>query len=52
MKVTIEFDNETAANNFMVWWTDGGEQDLGYNTTVLDLDKHYLRVKGSGVLDE
>ncbi len=53
MKVTLEFDNAQAADNFMTWWLDsGGEQYLNFNTTEFDLNKGYLRVEGSGIPED
>ena len=49
MKITLEFDDKKASDNFFAWWLDGGgEQGLGFNTTHWDHSKGYLRIEGSG----
>ncbi len=49
MKITLEFDDAKAADNFMSWWLDGGgEQYLEFDTTFFDFRKGYLRIEGQG----
>lgn len=49
MKITLEFDNENAADRFMIWWLDGGgEQYLNFDTTSWDMVTGYMRIEGSG----
>lgn len=48
MKVTLEFDDKEAADNFIAWWKDEGQQKLDYYTESFDLEKKYLRVEGTG----
>lgn len=53
MKVTLEFDDNQSAYNFMIWWLDGGgESCLNYDTSSWNLNTGYLRVEGSGKIDE
>jgi hypothetical protein len=49
MKLTLEFDNQEAANNFISWWLDGGgEQYLNFDTSTWNLKSGYLRIEGIG----
>lgn len=53
MKIVLEFDNREAADEFTAWWLDGGgEQYLGYNSDHWDLKKGYIRVKGTGKIED
>lgn len=49
MKVTLEFDNDQSADNFIDWWLDGGgEQEANFNSTSWNNYQRYIRVEGNG----
>ncbi len=53
MKITLEFDDDEAAENFISWWLDGGgEQYKGFHTEIFDLKSGYMRIVGRGIIDE
>ena len=53
MKIILEFDTPQAADRFIVWWLDGGgEQYLGFETPIFDIDKGYLRIEGDGEISD
>lgn len=51
-KVTLEFDNESAAHGFFAYWIDGGGDgggNMDYHTDDWDNEHHtYMRIRGSG----
>ena len=53
MKITLEFDTPQAGERFIAWWLDGGgEQYLKFYTSKCDDAEDYLKVHGSGEIDE
>lgn len=49
MKVTLEFDNEEAAENFIDWWLNEGEQISEFQTETRDNYQKYMRIIGNGI---
>lgn len=53
MKITLEFDDKDAADNFVGWWLDGGgEQYLNFKTTEWNNPTNYMRIEGDGITEE
>ena len=51
MKVTLEFDNEEAAENFINWWLNEGEQISEFQTETRDNYQKYMRIIGNGIFE-